>query len=112
MFVTLTVMRGAHYLTVVCTYNHAYGWVVDASIDEYGNTVMTMRLKAGALGLPTWGLIPYSPDWRWMLQRDDSPWYPTLRLFRQPQPGDWQSVFECISLEVPAAMARAAQGQG
>ncbi len=39
MFVTLTVMRGAHYLTVVCTYNHAYGWVVDASIDEYGNTV-------------------------------------------------------------------------
>ena len=39
MFVTLTVMRGAHYLTVVCTYNHAYGWVVDASIDEFGNAV-------------------------------------------------------------------------
>ena len=65
---------------------------------------------AGALGLSTWGLIPYSPDWRWMLHRADSPWYPTLRLFRQPRPGDWQSVFERVSLELPAAMAKAGQG--
>jgi tetratricopeptide (TPR) repeat protein len=62
---------------------------------------------AGALGLSTWGLIPYSPDWRWMQHRDDSPWYPTLRLFRQPQPGDWQSVMNRITHELPAAMASA-----
>ena len=52
---------------------------------------------AGALGRPVWGLIPYSPDWRWMLNRDDSPWYPTLRLFRQTTPGDWQGVFERVT---------------
>jgi tetratricopeptide (TPR) repeat protein len=48
---------------------------------------------AGALGRPTWLLLPYSPDWRWMLGRDDSPWYPTMRLFRQPSPGAWEAVF-------------------
>ncbi len=49
---------------------------------------------AGALGKPVWLLLSHSPDWRWMLNRQDSPWYPTLRLFRQKHPGDWQSVFE------------------
>jgi ADP-heptose:LPS heptosyltransferase len=46
---------------------------------------------AGALGVPVWILLPYVPDWRWMLERDDSPWYPTMRLFRQKKPGDWPS---------------------
>lgn len=62
---------------------------------------------AGALGLPTWGMIPYSPDWRWMLHREDSPWYPTLRLFRQPRPGDWQSIINRITQELPAALTSA-----
>ena len=56
---------------------------------------------AGALARPVWILLPHAPDWRWLLDRDDSPWYPTARLFRQPAPGDWRSVAE----RVAAAMA-------
>ncbi len=51
---------------------------------------------AGALGIPTWVLLPFAPDWRWMRDREDSPWYPSLRLFRQPRRGDWQSVIKRV----------------
>lgn len=51
---------------------------------------------AGALGIPVFILLPFSPDWRWMLGRDDSPWYPTMRLYRQPDPGDWTTVIEQV----------------
>ena len=51
---------------------------------------------AGALGVPTWVLLPFAPDWRWLQSRPDSLWYPTLRLFRQPQRGDWQSVLQTV----------------
>ena len=47
---------------------------------------------AATLGRPTWVLLPYMPDWRWLLNRDDSPWYPSLRLFRQRHLGDWADV--------------------
>ncbi|MBN9553246.1 MAG: hypothetical protein J0H61_01005, partial [Alphaproteobacteria bacterium] len=53
---------------------------------------------AGALGRPAWIALKHAAEWRWLVGRDDSPWYPSLRLFRQPVAGDWQSVF--------AAMAR------
>lgn len=47
---------------------------------------------AGALGRPVWTLLPFLPDWRWLLGRDDTPWYPSMRLFRQQSPGDWAGV--------------------
>jgi len=47
---------------------------------------------AGALGRPVWLLLNSAPDWRWQLNRQDSPWYPTMRLFRQISPGDWTTV--------------------
>ena len=55
---------------------------------------------AGALGVPVWGLLPFVPDWRWLLNRADSPWYPTMRLFRQQRRGDWEEVFQRIAQEV------------
>jgi Flp pilus assembly protein TadD len=51
---------------------------------------------AAAMGKPTWILLPAVPDWRWMLGRPDSPWYPTARLFRQPEPGDWGRAIKAI----------------
>jgi hypothetical protein len=64
-------------------------------------TVDTMTAHlAGALGLPVWLLLPYHADWRWMHGREDSPWYPTMRLFRQPAPDDWTSVMEQVHHEL------------
>ena len=55
---------------------------------------------AGGLGVPTWILTPKPPDWRWMLERTDTPWYPNVRLFRQETPGDWEGVIEKIVTEL------------
>jgi tetratricopeptide (TPR) repeat protein len=55
---------------------------------------------AGALARPAWALLPYAPDWRWLLQREDSPWYPTLRLFRQAALGDWAGVITRVREEL------------
>ena len=52
---------------------------------------------AGAIGKPVWVLLTYLPDWRWMLHREDTPWYPTMRLFRQTEPDDWQGVLDRVS---------------
>jgi hypothetical protein len=53
-----------------------------------------MAHLAGALARPCITLLPDAAEWRWMLAREDSPWYPTMRLWRQPAPGDWQSLIE------------------
>ncbi len=60
---------------------------------------------AGALGRPLWMLIPYVPDWRWMLHRTDNPWYPTATLYRQPTRGDWESVCQRIRVDLQALPA-------
>lgn len=82
---------------------------VDQSSGAFMDTAAIMRILdlvitsdtaiahlAGALGIPTWIALGYVPDWRWLLERDDSPWYPSVRLFRQPSMGDWSSVFDGI----------------
>ena len=62
---------------------------------------------AGALAKPVWVLLSYAADWRWLLDREDSPWYPTARLFRQPALGDWTSVVE----KVRTALGKMALGK-
>ena len=60
---------------------------------------------AGAVGTPVWALIPYSPDWRWLYGRDDTPWYPSVRLFRQETPKDWPTVVARARRELEALVA-------
>jgi ADP-heptose:LPS heptosyltransferase len=55
---------------------------------------------AGAMGKPVWLLLPFAADWKWLMERQDSPWYPTMRLFRQRQPGDWDAVVSMVAAEL------------
>jgi tetratricopeptide (TPR) repeat protein len=93
---------------------------LSARLNDYGDTAAAIvRLDlvicvdtsvahlAGALGKPVWLLLPYLPDWRWGLARPDTPWYPTMRLFRQPSPNDWSSVFA----EIETALAKLLSGR-
>jgi hypothetical protein len=78
LFTALSTVSGIHLLDLVIT--------VDTGV---------LHLT-GAMGREAWGLVPYAPDWRWMLGRDDSPWYPTVRLFRQAQPRSWVEALEAV----------------
>jgi ADP-heptose:LPS heptosyltransferase len=60
---------------------------------------------SGALARPTWVLLPYLPDWRWLMDRSDSPWYPSARLYRQSAPRDWSAPLASVRAGVLALMA-------
>ena len=96
----------------------------DSGMDAFLDTAAVMQIMdlivtcdtsvahlAGALGRPTWIALKYSPDWRWMLDRSDSPWYPSVRLFRQKRSGDWQSVFEAMFEEISRVIAELGLGK-
>jgi tetratricopeptide (TPR) repeat protein len=67
---------------------------------------------AGALGVPVWVVLQAVPDWRWLTDRDDSPWYPTMRLFRQRTPGDWAEVLGRVAAELATASLQADRQRG
>jgi Tfp pilus assembly protein PilF len=74
-------------------------------LDFVITTDTSVAHMAGALARPTWVMLAHTPDWRWLLERDDSPWYPTMRLFRQPSPGDWNSVVARVGDQLAKAGA-------
>jgi hypothetical protein len=82
---------------------------VMASLDLVVSCDTSIVHLAGALGRPVWTALTLSPEWRWLLERNDSPWYPTMRLFRQSTDGDWGAVVTAI---VRALAPLAAQRTG
>ena len=66
---------------------------------------------AGALGRPVWILLPHACDWRWLLDRDDSPWYRTARLYRQRRPGDWASVLDRVRADLAELALKPREGR-
>ena len=75
-----------------------------SALDLVISTSNTTVHMAGALGKQVWTLLPYIPDWRWMLDREDTPWYPSMRLFRQNETGDWSGVFSQVKSELEQYM--------
>ena len=75
-----------------------------AALIELMDLVITVDTSvahlAGAMGKPLWVLLPFNPDWRWLLQRSDSPWYPTASLFRQHAIGSWTAELEMVASEL------------
>jgi len=66
---------------------------------------------AGAMGKPVWLLLPFRSDWRWLADREDSPWYPSMRLFRQKSHGDWGGVMQEVALSLRALSAKQSGGR-
>ena len=83
-----------------------------AEVDLVITVDTVMAHLAGALGRPVWTLLSFAHDWRWMLGRADTPWYPTMRLFRQPVPNDWAGVFRKVRGELEAHLVRTGRPAG
>jgi tetratricopeptide (TPR) repeat protein len=88
-------------------------WRLDRELKDFGDTAAlcecldlvisvctSVAHLSAALGRPTWVLLPFNPDWRWLLDRDDSPWYPTATLYRQQTIGSWECVLERVASEL------------
>jgi ADP-heptose:LPS heptosyltransferase len=73
---------------------------VIANLDLVISVDTAVAHLAGAMGKPVWVLLPFVPDWRWFFDRNDSPWYPTMRLFRQEKRGNWVAVMRRVTKEV------------
>jgi len=84
-------------------------FIDSAAVMEACDLVVTLDTSiahlAGALGRPTWTALQKVPDWRWLLERTDSPWYPTMTLYRQTRVGDWDSVFAAMARDLKAKLA-------
>jgi len=87
---------------------------VIASLDLIVCADTSVAHLAAALGRPVWVLMPFSPDWRWLIGREDTPWYPTMRMFRQTEPGRWDDVVARVIAELAKGAARMPElgGQG
>jgi Flp pilus assembly protein TadD len=77
-----------------------------ANLDLVVTSDTALAHLAGSMGVEVWIALPYAADWRWFRDRDDSPWYPTVRLFRQDRRGDWQTVFARIAAELALRLCR------
>ena len=76
-----------------------------AELDLVISVCTSIAHLSGALGRPTWTMLACAADWRWLQGRADSPWYPTMRLFRQPHPRDWNAVARSIAFELRALVS-------
>jgi tetratricopeptide (TPR) repeat protein len=85
--------------------------VVIANLDLVISVDTAVAHLAGALGKPVWLLLPYVPEWRWLLDRDDSPWYPTMRLYRQRRAGDWEELIRRVAVALQVWCARRSEGR-
>jgi hypothetical protein len=110
VFASLTDRLGCHFVSLVPDRLLPGVSAPGRRLTDYGETaaliaaldlVITVDTSvahvAGALGRPAWVMLPHAPDWRWLMSRNDSPWYGSLRLFRQPEPGDWAAVIARIA---------------
>jgi len=75
------------------------------NLDLVVTTDTAVAHLAGALGVPVWVALSVGPDWRWLLGREDCPWYPSMRLFRQSRPHDWDEVFQRMAAELRRKLA-------
>jgi hypothetical protein len=103
----LSQLGGFPWRTAVLPAEHEGGSIVDTActllhLDLLISADTMVAHLGGALGVRVWTLLPFAADWRWMLDRADSPWYPSMRLFRQPSPGDWKSVLQAVAAELSA----------